>query len=246
MFSVRIESAIFSEKIREFQRLTGQEMAEVVKTQARLLCARLVKLTYPKTSAQGKGKVGADIGKVYLANSWFEETFQFRNKKLGERVQDAVRAKNAPELQAIFSNSSALNKLKIEPFDSSRHDAARKDGRVYYKQPYSFPLTQQSQVKKLVTQEKKAVGTAKAGWALAGSQLGGSLPGWLNKAGLGKADIKLEGANPTITLTNSANVFAALDAKHNIVQRALAGRSRDMIKSAERQLRNAAREAKLA
>ena len=235
--NLHVETENFTSKLYKYQRLTGKSFQDIVREQAKLLAKRLADLSPPKSKAQGSKSVAIDIGKVYLANDWFENTFQFQNQTLGERVKNLVIEKNATDLQAIFQHSGRLNKLHIEPFDAKKHKDARKAGRVNYPEPYSFPLDQQGRVKKYTKDKQKNVGMAKAGWAWCYKLLDGTIPSWLSKE-VGTVSPTPNGADldqnkPTITLTNTVAYFSTINKRMDIVGRALAGRSRDMIKSAE-------------
>lgn len=245
--SLIIDEANFTKAIQEYVKLTNLEISDVLRQQGKFLAERLMKLTYPFGASQGKKRVAIDIGKVFLANEWFEDKFQFRNQKLNERVQNLVRRKEQADLEVIFNNSSRLRQLHIEPFDAARHKAARKNGgRVSYKNPFSFPLTEQSKVKKYAAEEKKNVGMAKSGWGYCWQLLGGSPPGWLKRAVGTVEDNSKAVDSPYIILTNNVSYFYDLDRKSDIVGRAMAGRQTDMIKSAKYALERAARAAGLA
>src|SRR5882757_8630838 len=120
MFSVRIQTAVFTSKIQEYQKLTQKAMGDVVLEQSRLLADRLTKLTFPATASVGKRRVDIDIARVYLRNSWFEEKFHFRNQKLGERVKQAVERKDKEDLTSIFARSPRLRQIQVEPFDKGK------------------------------------------------------------------------------------------------------------------------------
>ena len=137
----------FQDSLTKYKLLTGKGWETIVKDQARLAAVRLMQLTPPTDKAQGAKRVAIDIGRVYLANEWFETKFSFRNQKLDDRVKNAVRAKDTGTLEAIFAKSSKLDRLHLEPFDASKHKAARRKGRVGLPEPYSFPLTEQQQLK---------------------------------------------------------------------------------------------------
>jgi hypothetical protein len=205
-----------------------------------------MRLTYPKSASQGKKRVAIDIGKVYLQNEWFENIFKFTNQKLQDRIVKLVYAKNEADLFAIFLHSPKLSRIHIEPFDPNRHTRARVKGRVNYAAPYSFPLASQSKVKQYVSQEKKNVGLAKSGWGSCYEQLGGKPPSWLSRP-VGKVEDKSDTPNtPYIRITNKVSYFESLNDKADIVSRAMAGRAKSMILSAERELARAAKEAGLA
>lgn len=246
MITIRIEQAVFTSKIQQYQKLTGKKIGDVVREQAKLVAQELTKLTYPASASVGKRRVDIDVNRVYLKNSWFEEKFQFKNKKLGERVIDAVRSKNTSAVETIFSKSAKLRLIRVEPFDKGTHARLRRNGRILVPNPRSMPLQQQGQVKAFLNEKKKQVGTAKSGWAQCAALLGKSAPGWLNKSGTGAIKDNSHSENPSITLTNKVSYFSRLNEKANIVSRALAGRAKIMIKSAERQLELAAKQAGLA
>jgi hypothetical protein len=86
----------------------------------------------------------------------FTDKFTLRNEKLDQRVKNAVRAKDANDLQAIFFNSPRLSRVHIEPFSPDRHKSARRNGRVTFPAPLSFPLSDGSKVKRYVREKQKA------------------------------------------------------------------------------------------
>jgi hypothetical protein len=245
MFQVTIEDLILREALQNYKRLTGKAIKDVLIEQAKLLAQRLMKLTFPYSKAQGNKRVQIDIGRVYLRNQWFEETFTFKNQRMQDRVKNLVLAKNVADLEIIFNNSPKLRQLHIEPFDPARHAAARRNGRVNYPRPWSFPLTEQNKVNQYITAKTKQVGYAKSGWAKCVSLLGGSIPGWLNKDAGAIVNESDAAEKPYITLINTVDYFEKLDSKGNIVNRALEGRAIDMIKAAESALKRAAAQAKL-
>jgi hypothetical protein len=246
MFKVEIATVLFSQKLKEYQRLTKKALADVLREQAALLAQRLVKLTFPASASQGKRRVEIDINRVYMRPAWFEDVFSFRKQKLGDRIKALIRGRDTAALEKVFDNSPKLRLVHIESFDPARHARLRRRGRVLVHNPFSFPLSDQSKVKALIAEKKRAVGTSKAGWASCAAQLGKSQPSWLNKDGTGSVtDASRETSDPHIVLTNKVPWFADLDSRANIVARALEGRAVNMQKSAENQLRLAAKAAGL-
>jgi len=246
MLSLRIETAEFISKLQTYKELTGKAMGEVILEQGRLLAIRLTQLTFPKTASVGKRRVAIDVGKVYLQSKWFTDIFSFRNTKYGERLQNAVRSRDAGAVTDIFQNSPKLNLIRVEPFDASRHARLRRDGRIKIPNPNSFPVADQSKVRAYEGRRKKNVGTAKSGWAACASALGRNQPSWLNRSGTGKVENhSADTEKPYIVLTNTVSYFSALDSKAHIVSRALEGRGNDMIKSAKLALKRAAKQANL-
>jgi hypothetical protein len=234
MVNLSVSTERFTSAIKAFAEKTGRALSSVVKEQAILLAQRLAKLTYPASASQGKTRVAIDIGRVYVRNQWFEETFQFTKKSLQERISNLVRQKDEGALRAIFQNTSRLQLVRLEPFDASLHARMRKDGRVKVPEPRSFPVAQESQVKSLIREKQKNVGMAKSGWAQCASGLGKSIPAWLTKTGTGRVTDNTADKNPTVTLKNVVPYFGRLDQKASIVARAMEGRARAMAKSAEK------------
>lgn len=239
---ITVDDSVFQGKLAQYKMLTGKSWQRVVNDQARLAAQRLMQLTFPKDKAQGNRRVAIDVGRVYLTNDWFESKFSFRNEKLGDRIKKAVRAADSTQLESIFANSPKFNRLHVEPFDASKHSAARRNGRVNYPAPWSFPVGQQSQLKKFKEAKQKNVGLAKSGWGACVAALGGRVAKWASRDGAGAVtDQSALQENPYVILTNKVGFFAALDTKANIVSRALAGRAEDMMKEARKALEEAAK-----
>lgn len=242
MVSLTVATAQFNEAIRSFADKTGKELGACVKEQAKLLAEKLMRLTYPATASQGKKRVAIDVGKIYVTNNWFEETFQFTKQKLGERIKSLVYSKDEGALRSIFQNTSRLQLVRLEPFDAGLHAQMRKDGRVPSSiKPRSFPVAQQSDIKRLVREKQRNVGLAKSGWAQCLAGLGKSAPGWLSKTGTGRVSDNTAEKSPTITMINAVPWFSRLDQKANIVARAMEGRASAMAKSADKQIALAAK-----
>ena len=156
-----------------------------------------------------------------------------------------MRARQQTDLEAIFRNSAKLNRIHIEPFDPDRHAQARRSGRVSYPAPFSFPLNSQQKVRQYVAAEKKKVGLAKSGWGMCFKLLGGSPAAWLSRP-VGSVEDKSDlPKDPYIRLTNKVSYFESMDAKADIVSRAMAGRGQSMILAAKRELRRAAQDSGL-
>jgi len=246
MISVEVQTQAVSEALLRYQAYTGKELGTVVKEQAKLLANRLIDLTPPKNKAQGTKRVDIDIGRVYLRNEWFENIFSFTNQRLGDRIKDEMRKGADDTLRQIFLHSQKLNRLHLEGFDPAKHKAARNTaGRVNYKYPYSYPVSQQEQIRAYIDRRKKNVGIAKSGWAACYRALGGSSPAWLSHDGGSVEDESQAAEHPYVVLTNRVAYFAGLDSKQNIVARALEGRARDMIKGAQKAVERAKRSAGL-
>jgi hypothetical protein len=225
----------FKSNLRRYSVIAGKAIKEAIKEEARIIAQRLTAITPPKTSGQGKKRIESDIRRVYLDSSWFLETFSFKNKKIDERIKEAVRDKNQNDIEQTFQKSEKLRRIHVESFDADNHKRLRKNGRIGKGiAPYSFPLNEQNKVKAYIKQKQKAVGTAKSGWASCVKALGGTVAGWLNKAGLGRVII----SDAFVILINSAKNISELDSRGKFSQTILSGRDRDLAKKTEVALKN--------
>lgn len=239
---LEVATADFAKALNAFAEKMQRDLGGVVKDEARLLAERLRRLTPPSTQAQGKKRVETDIRRTFQQNDWFESTFQFRNPKLQARVVDAVREQDAQALETVFNRSAQLRRMQVEDFNPQTHEQGRDSrGRVRYKSPVSFPVRTQGEVEAHIKRKQAAVGSVKGGWGRCVAQLGGKTPSWLNRGSGSVRDNSSDKGSPNVVLTNSAPTAAALMARTGAVERALAGRAREMAKKADKAIADAAK-----
>lgn len=230
MFSVDITK--FRNDIRKYAKVAGKSLDDALEEEAKLTAKRLMELTPPKNAKQGKNAVRTDINKLFLRSRWFLDVFNFRNTKLDEQVKKNVRAKNEDGLREIFSRSEKLSQIRIQEFDSGRHKRFRnkRTGRVNVKTPNSFPLGDEGDLEKYTKAKEQKAGRAKGGWSTCLGKLGGKVPAWLRRFSDGSVTKRLGTSNPSIEITNLVDYARNLDARMNIVSRALSGRQKDLAK----------------
>lgn len=243
---INVNDREFQLALYKYKETTGKGWQEVVKDQARLLAKRLCDLTPPYSKSTALKAVAIDIGRVYLINSWFEEKFYFKNAKLGERIKTLIKSKNTTGLDEIFEHSSRLKKIHIEAFNPDKLKLARKNGRVNYKHPYSYPMAEQGGIKRLIAEKQRNIATAKSGWGVLYKQLGGNPAAWYSKPVGILVDASYKPDNPFIILKNDVSYFKKLNDKLNITSKALLGRTEDIRKRCFKLLDIAAKESGLA
>ena len=228
---IEINDSEFQLALHKFQQTTEASWQEVVQYQAKQLAKRLTDLTPPYSKSTALKAVAIDIGKVFLVNAWFEDKFAFTNEQLSERVKKYVKAQKTDALDIIFKRSPNLRKIHIEPFDASKLKGSRKNGRVTYKQPFSYPLSEQQKIKAFLKERQLNIATAKSGWGVCWKKLGGNPAAWMAKPVGIVDDSKLhDRANPMLTITNDVSYFKKLNDRLNITAKALNGRTEDIRK----------------
>lgn len=235
--------------MREFERAlvrykaaTRRAWPVVIRDQARLLLTRVLRLTPPKTQAQGRARVAGDILRVYkdFGNVSFDAPV----------IQKAWRANDYQALQTLLGPGNFTEGLRLEKeVNPEIHQSARKiRGRVSERRKLHVGVTGRGKLKRYISQVQRRVGIAKAGWARAMIAVGGKLPSWINRHGTRYGEVKDEsrkGINPGIELINKAVHMKDLNSRNRIVASAIQGRSRDIARSAEYELRKAARRSQL-
>lgn len=220
-------TTVFHSNLRRYAVIAGKSIMDAVLEESRLIAQKLVTVTPPKTSGKGKKKIADDISRVYLSSTWFLETFAFSNKKLDDRVKEAVRANNESTLTPIFEHSPKLKRIHIEAYNVDTLARFRKNGTVPKGvAPYSYPLSEQGKIRSLIKQKQKASALVKSGWATCVKKLGGTVAGWLGKTDNGNVIINKE--DSSVTLINSVSYAANLDARGNFSRMVLNGRDRAM------------------
>lgn len=236
MPTISVDTTVFKNKLREYAMASRRSVADAIKEEGRLTAQRLMQMTPPKTAKIGKAWVENDVGRIYIAQEWFDNVFNFKNQKFADKLKSLLGAKNDTAIAQVFERCPTMSKVMVDQFSPSTVQRYRKHGRV----PKSFkPLlltsSTNSSRKSFVKQKQKAIGTAKSGWGRCYADLGGSLAGWLNKASTGRAaDQSKDRDNPYVLLTNSVPYAASLMSRMNIMTRALQGKQRDMEKKLER------------
>lgn len=168
--------AAFESAIALRHHQTGEEVRTILIEEGRLLSLRLIRLTPPKTQAEGRRAIEGDLQRsIYLM-----EPGDFRNSEL----RRLARAKDYDAINAIFRGEGGghWNVKGVDweflRFSPSLHtEAQNKRKRVRRstgKRTLDRPAWNRHRVKL-----QRGVGRAKGGWAKAHIQLGGKAPQWI-------------------------------------------------------------------
>jgi hypothetical protein len=189
-------------KMKEYERLCGKEVKQLVHNAGRVCCVELAKFTFPKEKSQGETRVGADIAKILmpLNTNWFQQVVKARSGK----KHNAGRV-------SMFDGSQPLLKTLEEAKQWHKQNKLFRRGKAF---PQSKKAIVSQRVRdRLVKYTQKKVGLAKAGWAAAAllckadvrAPLRG-IPRWVTRnlmSGAGKVnDSRASGFGWKIGLTN--------------------------------------------
>ena len=227
MFQVICSTKIFQSSLRKYAAISGKDIFDAIKDEARLIAQRIMKVTPPKTQAKGKKKIGDDIKRVYLTNEWFLEKFEFNKLTLGDRVKELIRGTNESALKKIVANSPKMDRIFIESFNPSTLERFRHNGKVPKGvAPYSYPVSNQSGILNLIAKKQLSNGMAKAGWGACIKKLGGTVAGWLGKGD--KGEVIIDEVGQSVTIINKVEYAANLDARGNFSNMVCRGRDKEL------------------
>ena len=261
MIRTQIDTREVTAALLRYKVETGKAWPVVIKEQARLFLQRVIQLTHPKTQAQGRAAVKRDIRKVFtdakgahamisdlvqqrlhnLEELGFSTKFRFREK----RIQTVWENRDWEVLEIIFRHA-AQNRLQIIPRpDPAIHQAARVRGHVVRGKRPKYLVKRG--LPAYVAEIQKHVGKAKAGWIAAAQALCAQFPNWITRHGAGSGSIQDQttASEPSLTVVNAAKSMVGMEEDDGVVERALAGRIRDMAIHAEKLAQLAARKANL-
>lgn len=262
MIHVEIDVTEIRNALGIYKAETGKAWPVVIKEQGRLFLQRMIILTHPKTQAQGRAAVKRDIRKVFtnakgakllistlvqqrlhnLDELGFSTKFRFRK----ERIQKVWENRDWEVLEIILRRA-ATNRLQIiaRP-DPAIHQAARGSRGRVAKNRKPTHLVKRGLVA-YIAEVQKRVGTAKAGWLAAANYLDAKFPNWISRHGPknGAVQDQTAAAEPAIIMINYARSMVGVEDEERIVETALAGRARDMVKHAEKLAELAAKKAGL-
>lgn len=217
--SVQVNADVFNDAVRRYVKELGVQLPKAMRTQARLLFARIIQRTYPKTRAQGRKAVARDIGRAVrlLSPSDFESP----------SIQRLIRKRDYAGLQAVFERSGTH--LRVVPFHPALHQDAR-DRRGRVRKETGIVSLDREEVRAYIRRQQDHVGRAKGGWADAIQAAGGNPAQWIARwATVGRVEDRL--TDPVVSFIRAVNLseWAQSGDEDRIVADALRSRSRDML-----------------
>jgi hypothetical protein len=234
----KVDTREFERALIRYKVESRKGWKEVIREQSRLLLVRLLRLTPPKTQAQGRKAVAADIRKVMT------DLDGYRFESPG--IQKAWDEKDWDALEVIFRRSPEFSRLRFsEGADASEHRSARtRRGRVPKRRKATVLVKKPSKLKRYIRDTQKRVGLTKAGWMAGLKIIQGKIPGWVSKHGSGYGsakDASSDRRDPHIQVVNATRGIGEIDREDRILTTALQGRSRDMLRSLKKKQEFASR-----
>jgi hypothetical protein len=206
----------------------------VVRFTGRLLAEELIRVTPPKTLAQGRAAVARDIGYAM----WAIDPAKIHNSILRLAVQD----QEFEVVQAFMANlrkvgrGGELNRYRLEHFSRTLHQRARnRRGRV--PRSRGIIVLERSEHSRYVKEIQGHVGSAKFIWGVGAQRMGATVPGWIlgHSPGLGSVEDNLSNQdNPNLVMTNKAPGVDSISV--SLIQRAVSIRERAMTRDVDRVL----------
>lgn len=211
----------------------GIEGAKVVKNTGRLLAAELLRLTPPKSYAQGRAAVERDINRAM----WSLDPAKIHNKVLRTAVQDQEFDVVQAFLNALqrTGKSGAFAGYRLEHFSPELHRRARdRRGRVQRSQ--KIIVLERAEHKRYVKEIQGHVGSTKFGWGIGAQRLGVNVPSWVlgHNPALGSYEENLKGLDPMLAMTNRGPGLDGV--AQSIIRQAVSRREKAMARDVDRML----------
>ncbi len=235
----------FNKSLDRVAVITGKEPKEVVKNEARLiLVTAQTGFTPPKTPAQGRAKIAADIyGKRKSGG-----LFQVYNPTIAQQTSKGQFVKLWATKDRAYMVKRGMfwpdaNNARMREWHASRYASGN---RIRIKYPNSFqgngftdlnrPAVQRSALDRYVRFMQRRIGRLKAGWNIALKAAGGKIQGMAKRHtdierryGL-VVDKLLERNNPSITIGNQAPTISSW---RKSWQTLINSRAKNMVKRAQ-------------
>lgn len=229
------ELPAFEQAIVRYIRDLGMDSVRVIRQQGRLLLLEVMRLTPPKTRAQGRRAVAQDVKRAVRVI----RPTEFRSKEL----RRLIRERDYPRLQAAFDDigDGPLAGVRVEPFEPELHTKARNKRGVVPKGTRPVLTLDSKAVQEYIREVQDHVGRAKGGWAVGAKKLGGSVPAWVSRwSGVGKFEDRAD--NPVLSYIRADNLseWTRRGDDDRVLGRAMEGRAKAIVGDIERRLARAA------
>jgi hypothetical protein len=196
---VRVEA--FDAALRRYVDELGLEFPRVVKAQARLANQDLIRLTAPRSYAQGRAAVLRDICRAVNVIDL--------EKITSDRLRQYVESRNYEAVTAILfaQPKGKFDGYKLLEFDPQLHESVR-DSRGRVTKNHKIITLDAKEHKAYVRQVRGHVGYMRGGWAPAAHATGANLPAWVSRHTGGNSGAAINNLSdkkhPSITMINSS------------------------------------------
>jgi len=246
--SVSLDTTSFDQALGLFMSNSKRDIKVVLRQQAKLLTADCCKLTPPFSTAvfgnpasesfAAQKRIGDNAVKTQITGLFMPAAKLSDVKGGGERAKTLRGYIASGEFQKF---KTYLDRRKVQtPFfeaaTAGLHSASRdRRGRVHSKA--NVIILKADTIRDLLKQKLAHVGKAKAGWRTAAQKFGLNLPSWITRHSTpGTAiDDTDNPTNPSVTIQNLVPYASdlAADPQNRIIERALAFRTRAMLRQVE-------------
>lgn len=234
--NIEIDDAEWKRKIALYAAFTEKGMVESLNEEWPLLMEVIVKLTPPKTLAQGRAAVSRDIRKTMRP---FDPA-----AVRSEGIQEIVDKKDIEGYNIVAARvkSGPMAGTRAIPFNPHEHTGLRtKYGRVGRDTKRVVLGSDAGLLSRYIKDVQSAVGFAKSGWSAALQLVGGKRPAAFvsrhGTAGGRVVDDRRNIENPSITAINSTPWAARADEAHRITNDALASRAISIVNKIKTKIR---------
>jgi hypothetical protein len=227
---VTFNYAAFNQELNRRLVQWGEAVGVALKQEGKLLVRNCAGFTPPTTNAPkvdvanwskqrraGEAAIQRDIENVFLPVTKIAD--RFNDKKLASRIAKYAEAGEDEKIKAVFKDLKIKGQL-IKDASPDVHKSSRgSNGRTLRR---TYIVQAERSIKALIGILKRRVGFAKAGWKPAARGLGVTLPAWINRhSAPGAISIRLNTAQPSITIENAVAYAQKHNQTANVIQRAL-------------------------
>lgn len=230
MLQVDVNLAQLDLAIYRFARDLGLSLPVVVKATARQLNAEMIRVTPPRSLAQGRAAVARDINRAILGLD--------PEKLVNPRFRDLVKTYQVDAVRAILrhTESGRLANYQLVRFTPVIHTSAR-DSRGRVRSTKLRFTADYREHQSYVKQVQGRVGSTKAWWGPSARKVGNSIPGWIGRhdvPGVAVVDNLDDSKHPRIVMINQGKGISAVSAA--IISAAIRRRTVAMTRDVEQVL----------
>lgn len=226
---VQIEVQIerFDRALARYWTELGIEQGKVVRIQARLANEDLIRITAPKSLAQGRRAVLRDVSRAV--------TVIDPSGVHGVNLRQAILSGDYDLVQRILLDDphGKWAGYRLERFSPTLHQS-RRDKRGRVRRNYKVITLDANQHRAYVKQVQGHVGIARAGWASSGRHVGARIPQWVLKHDVEQygrvLDQLHDKTKPSITMTNLAKGNSSVTGAkvRDVLRRRVSAMTRDI------------------
>lgn len=161
---------------------------------------------------------GERAARKALLDSVTPASMIFKDKFQSKQLEQIVKRRNHSKFNEIKRNFPRLRNWEAKPFTPDLHLKNRPKGRYDYLKKQKVMTFDEQKYKQYERKLLSTVGYLKAGWAVAGLDLGVKVPGWIRRHipyAKGSIRIDLNGKDKFIRFENSTPTISRFSGRYN-------------------------------